>query len=624
MASTMRIPTEFIAIDKFTSVVQKMTAGTKNFGNTATAAIDRFNSKANAVAGNMAMAGTAIIAPLGVAVNSAIKFEDKMADVAKTTGLNTDESEAYGKAILDMSKKTRTSISALQDIGVVAGTIGVAKDELVAFTEAGNKFAIALGSDFGSTEFAVEQVAKLKNLFKETRGIDIATSMTKAGSAINEVSNSAGSAKNINDFMLRVGALPDAMKPSIQSSAALGGFLEDAGLSAEIAAGGFSNLILVAGKNMTGFARQMGMTVESANKLYQTDPTKFATTFSKSLNKLKPRELAMTLDNLKIGSQETIKVVGALGSGYEKLAKVTTISNDAFKAGNSISKEAEKKNDTLAGKIEMAKNNMEALSITVGTKLAPVLTKIIDEVTPIIEKFGKWADENGDLIVTIAKVGFALFALSGTIKAITVVTNLYKWAMVLYSGAAKAVTVAQWAWNAAMWANPIGLVIASIVALIGFIALIIAKWDEWGAALSIFLGPLGLVISVIQSLRRNWEMVTKAFSTGGILGGLKAIGMVLLDAVLMPVQQLLELLAKVPGMGGLAGGGAAKIQAMRESMGTLEAPEGKQAKATANANVNGKVDINVSAKKGTEAKTTSSYGGGIPIMITPTQGAFGK
>jgi len=139
MAATMRIPTEFTAVDKFTSVVSKMTAGVSNFSKSTESAISRFNTKANKVAGDMALAGGAIVAPLGLAVNSAIKFEDKMADVAKTTGLSTSESEAYGKAILDMSKNTRTSISALQDIGIVAGTIGVAKNELVAFTKAGNE-----------------------------------------------------------------------------------------------------------------------------------------------------------------------------------------------------------------------------------------------------------------------------------------------------------------------------------------------------------------------------------------------------------------------------------------------------------------------------------------------------
>ena len=622
MASTIRVPTIFTATDNFTSVVSKMTAGVSNFSKASESAAQRFSRKMKSASNDMALAGTAIVAPLGIAINSAVKFEDKMADVAKTTGLTTEESDKYGKSILELSKKTRTSISQLQDIGVVAGTIGVAKNELEAFTKAGNEFAIALGSDFGSTEEAVTQVAKLKNLFKETRGIDIATSMTKAGSAINEVSNMAGSADNINEFMLRIGALPDAMKPTIQQSAALGGFLEDAGLSAEIAAGGFSNLLLVAGKNMSGFAKQMGMTVQSANQLYQTDPTQFALKFSKSLKKLKPRELALTLDELKVGSQESIKVVGALSSGYDKLNGSTKIvngklveqkgllqvSNQAFSEGSSIALEAAKKNGTLAGKLEIAKNNMENLSITIGTQLAPAITKLIEEVQPIIEKFTKWISDNPELTKTIAALGLGLFLLSGVMRAVATAIDI--------------ATFAQWLLNIAMTANPIGAIIAAIVLMIAWIALVINKWDEWGAAVALFSGPIGWTISLFQSFKRNWDMIVQAFKTDGIIGGLKAIGKTILDALLMPVQQLLELISKLPGVGDIAKGAAEKIKALRLEMGTLEAPETKQAKATANATLNGQVNVNVSAKNGVTADTQTKSNGGIPIRTTSTQGAF--
>jgi TP901 family phage tail tape measure protein len=604
MAATMRIPTEFTAIDKFTSVVSKMTAGVSNFSNSTSAAIDRFNTKANKVAGDMALAGGAIVAPLGLAVNSAIKFEDKMADVAKTTGLSTDESEAYGKAILDMSKNTRTSISALQDIGVVAGTIGVAKDELVAFTKAGNEFAIALGSDFGSTEYAVEQVAKLKNLFKETRDIDIATSMTKAGSAINEVSNMAGSAKNINDFMLRIGALPDAMKPTIQQSAALGGFLEDAGLSAEIAAGGFSNLILVAGKNMTGFATQMGMTVESANKLYQTDPTQFAVKFSKSLSKLKPRELAMTLDQLKIGSQETIKVVGALGSGYEKLGKVLDVSNSAFSEGISIGNEAAKKNETMAGKLEMAQNNMQALSITIGTQLAPILSELIGYVVPVITSFTTWVSENPKLTKTIAFLGLGLLGLSAIIKGVTFATTAW--------------SVAQTVLNFIMTANPIGIIIVAIAAMVALIIGAIAYWEDWGAAILLMTGPIGWIINLFMSLRKHWDSIVEAFSSGGIIEGFKRLGAVILDSVLYPIQQLLGMLAKIPGVGALLAPALKGIEVMREK---LDVVEPKQDAMVNKTEMKGNINMTINDRQNNVGKIESDFGG-IGVNTTKTQGAF--
>ena len=55
------------------------------------------------------------------------------------------------------------------------------------------------------------------------------------------------------------------------------------------------------------------------------------------------------------------------------------------------------------------------------------------------------------------------------------------------------VTVAQWAWNAAMTANPIGIVIVAIAALVAIVAVAIKHYNKWGAALLQFLGPIGTV-----------------------------------------------------------------------------------------------------------------------------------
>lgn len=132
-------------------------------------------------------------------------------------------------------------------------------------------------------------------------------------------------------------------------------------------------------------------------------------------------------------------------------------------------------------------------------------------------------------------------------------------------------TAAQWMLNIAMNANPIGLIITGVAALIGLVAVVITYFDDWGASLTLFLGPLGLVINLVQSFRRHWDSITNAFSAGGIIAGIKRIGLVILDALLMPVQQLLELLSKIPGLGGLAGSGANFIKEIRTK---LELTEG--------------------------------------------------
>ena len=129
--------------------------------------------------------------------------------------------------------------------------------------------------------------------------------------------------------------------------------------------------------------------------------------------------------------------------------------------------------------------------------------------------------------------------------------------------------------NGIMLLNPIGLVVAAIVALVAIVVIAISKWDEWGAALMVFLGPVGMVISAFKSLYDHWESIKTALQTDGILGGLKRIGLVLLDAVLKPLQQILELAAMADPTG-LAQKGVDKIKSFRKSFDLVTPGEADQ------------------------------------------------
>lgn len=130
--------------------------------------------------------------------------------------------------------------------------------------------------------------------------------------------------------------------------------------------------------------------------------------------------------------------------------------------------------------------------------------------------------------------------------------------------ATKAAAAQQWLLNIAMDANPIGLLIAGIAALIAYVAIAINYYDEFGAAMIAVLGPLGFLINLVMSFREHWDSIESAFKAGGIVGALKRIGLVILDALLKPVQQLLELLSHIPGLGSLAGTGAKWIEDFRK------------------------------------------------------------
>jgi len=149
--------------------------------------------------------------------------------------------------------------------------------------------------------------------------------------------------------------------------------------------------------------------------------------------------------------------------------------------------------------------------------------------------------------------GKSALALRGNIIAL----NAYK-------TVAAVATAAQLAWNAAMTANPIGLIIAAIAAVIGVVALLVKHWDAlkakftaapaWVKALAapfIFMAaPLLIVVNLIRKLIDNWNGIKRAFSEGGFVEGLKKLGGVILSALIDPMVFFLKMLAKIPGLGG--------------------------------------------------------------------------
>lgn len=109
-------------------------------------------------------------------------------------------------------------------------------------------------------------------------------------------------------------------------------------------------------------------------------------------------------------------------------------------------------------------------------------------------------------------------------------------------------TVVQWLLNAAMLANPVGLIVAGIVALIAYVGVAIYKWKEFGATMLLALGPIYWVLNTMKSVYEHWGDIMDAFSSGGIIAGIKAFGKAILDGMLYPIQQMLDLLGRFTGM----------------------------------------------------------------------------
>jgi hypothetical protein len=101
--------------------------------------------------------------------------------------------------------------------------------------------------------------------------------------------------------------------------------------------------------------------------------------------------------------------------------------------------------------------------------------------------------------------------------------------------ATKIATSTQWAFNTALTANPIGVVIMAIAALIAIIVLLVKNWNKITAAvknntekimffITLITGPLGFLISMIKEVVSNFGRIKEALAATGLFDKIKEIG----------------------------------------------------------------------------------------------------
>lgn len=124
--------------------------------------------------------------------------------------------------------------------------------------------------------------------------------------------------------------------------------------------------------------------------------------------------------------------------------------------------------------------------------------------------------------------------LVARVLAMIAVIGLAKGAMLLWQGAI-------WLVNAAMMANPVGLVIAGIAALIALVVAAVVYWDEWTSAL-MNTQAFQWVADQVQQLA-NWF---------GSMGGWGAMAQSAWDGIVAIFQKaisgLIDMLNKIPGV----------------------------------------------------------------------------
>lgn len=339
--------------------------------------LDQFNEYIGVIA-----AAVASVAGFLMKMQEIVDMNNELVDaqtaVAKTTGMTTQEVKELTEAYAQFD--TRTSKLDLLKIAEVGGRLGVAKAEIQDFTREVDKAYVALGDSFsGGVEAVAEKIGKIKGLFKETKDLDFATALNQIGSGLNELgAEGAASEENMSDFALRIGQLPEKLKPTIAETLALGGAFEESGIDAERASSGYSAFVRTAAKEAAGFAKVMHLTQSEVERLINEDPLQFFLKFSEGAKGLDPVKLAQILDGLKLNSNEVISIIGAASENTDAFRKSIESSNIAISEATSLQEEFDKVNTNASAIYDKLKKKWN--EIYTSEKVAAVLNWIIQTI----------------------------------------------------------------------------------------------------------------------------------------------------------------------------------------------------------------------------------------------------
>lgn len=176
--------------------------------------------------------------------------------------------------------------------------------------------------------------------------------------------------------------------------------------------------------------------------------------------------------------------------------------------------------------------------------------------------------------------GIAIKGSAAASAAFTFATTGTKIAVIALSSVMSAAKFVVMALNAAFAANPIGLVIVAITALVGIILILTNHWkavtqavDGFFAKISNMQGVGGAILQfLVRPFEIAWKMIRSvfdifaAFKEGGFINGIKMIGVSILQFIWAPIHGILKLLSAIPGVGKFVKGIDGALESARNNL----------------------------------------------------------
>lgn len=425
------------------------------------------NWGASLAAGAAAFAG--IVMSGKAAVQAYADMEQEEANVRKFTGMTAEQVAKLNDEFKKMD--TRTSREELNKLAQEAGRLGkTSQEDVLGFVRAADKINVAL-DDLG--DGATLTLSKLTGIFGDEKIYGTEKSLLKVGSVINELSqNCSASAPYLAEFASRMGGVAAQAGMSIQQVMAFGAVLDTNNQKVEASATALSQVLVRLYQDPAKYAKVAGLDVKKFSDLMKKDANEALLLFLSTLQKAGGMDVLspMFKDMGETGSR-AISALSTLASNIAAVKWQQEEANKAYEEGTSVGKEFDVQNNTVQAGLDKARKGFNEIAIALGKELLPVMRYCISGTSMLMRTMLTLVNFFKEYKTIILSLTAAVIGYTAAVKWQIIQTK----AVTTWT---KAAALAQRAWNAAIKANPMGLLVAGIAAAITAIATYTKKVKE--------------------------------------------------------------------------------------------------------------------------------------------------
>ena len=351
------------------------------------------------VMGVIAAVGT-VIMPIKVAMD----FESSMAEVRKVVDFDTPQQfKQMGDDLLQMTHRIPMTGRELAQIAASGGRLGIARKDIANFTETVSKMSVAFDM---AAEEAGDSMAKLANVYE----IPIAQ-IGRLGDAINHLSNSSpAKAENIINSLERVGGVAKQFGLTELQTASLANAFISLGRRPEVAATAINGMLTKLatadrqGKKFQTALKAIGTSAQELKANIAKNGEQALVDFLKQLNKLpKADQMGTLVDLFGLEYADDVAVLAGNIEAYEKsirALKETGSDGKPLFAG-SMDKEFAARSATTANNVQLLKNQLMHLAISIGSVMLPAVNSLVAGLKPWVDYFIRLSEAHPELVKNI-------------------------------------------------------------------------------------------------------------------------------------------------------------------------------------------------------------------------------